>query len=402
MALRYAVTSRDGAILTLRSAFSNLKSETSFGKYNRMPNSLIRDADLTDIRPQNAKRSLAFWKRSDPSEADLFSNAPPAADVSDSSTNVTAGTKAVTDETNTEIEVKEAGGQIPIGSAPHFKQGYSFLPDWQVNLDTVKHKAIPAPTLRYDPSATSVRERRFLGLPYGGTVVVHYLKRNEWFLETALALLGREKMWDNGNDVPAYPAYVPRPAPGRPAAPVHDSPPSDGKDTTNISPVPTWNGKTGEIEMVASQWGGVRMYGSPLIKESGFVALGRTVPWDAMQKVEDQKYGKLRASPRERYADMPQGSSDTPTDSALSSSSLLGSSSLTSRSEQSSAASSASDASSTHEHLASSLTSEQGSSTHTHSHSSPAEDSTSASPAIEQPGGLRLQNPANGRGTLSW
>ena len=368
-----------------------------------MPNSLIRDADLSDIRPQNAKRSLAFWKRSDPSEADLISDASPAADASDSLTNVTAGTKAGMDETivEAEAEAKEAGGQIPIGSAPHFKQGYSFLPDWQVNLDTVKHKAIPAPTLRYDPSTMSLRERRFLGLPYGGTVVVHYLKRNEWFLETALALLGREKMWDNGNDVPAYPAYVPRPAPGRPAAPVHDGQPSDAKDTTNISPVPTWNGKTGEIEMVASQWGGVRMYGSPLIKESGFVALGRTVPWDALQKVEDQKYGKLRASPRERYADMPQHASDQSADSALSSSSLLGSSSLASRSEQSSAASPASDASSTHEHLVTSSTLEQESSTHAHSHSSLVDDPTSASPAFKQPGSLRLQQPAGGQGVLS-
>jgi hypothetical protein len=33
------------------------------------------------------------------------------------------------------------------------------------------------------------RRKRYQGRRIGGTVVVHFIKRNEWFLETALALL---------------------------------------------------------------------------------------------------------------------------------------------------------------------------------------------------------------------
>ncbi|KAG9101477.1 hypothetical protein FRC06_002991 [Ceratobasidium sp. 370] len=40
----------------------------------------------------------------------------------------------------------------------------------------------------YDRRET--RGERYLGKKLGGTVVVHYLKRDEWFLETAVALLG--------------------------------------------------------------------------------------------------------------------------------------------------------------------------------------------------------------------
>jgi len=36
------------------------------------------------------------------------------------------------------------------------------------------------------------RRRRYQGQRVGGTVVVHFIKRNEWFLETALALLEGE------------------------------------------------------------------------------------------------------------------------------------------------------------------------------------------------------------------
>lgn len=33
-------------------------------------------------------------------------------------------------------------------------------------------------------------DKRYLGRNLGGTIVVHYLKKDEWFLETSLALLG--------------------------------------------------------------------------------------------------------------------------------------------------------------------------------------------------------------------
>jgi hypothetical protein len=44
------------------------------------------------------------------------------------------------------------------------------------------------------------RKSRYAGQSVGGTVVVHYIKRNEWFLEAALALLGDD---DGTGDGPA-------------------------------------------------------------------------------------------------------------------------------------------------------------------------------------------------------
>lgn len=286
-----------------------------------MPNSLLRDPGDTNIRPQHAKRStFAFWKRGNTpassSEQDGYLTAMPPANAS------TEADGSKQDLPSSEEERQHyqdshvyagQGYQFPIGSSPRFKQGYSFLPDAPANPDSYKDKAIPAPTPRYDPDTMSLRERRFLGLPYGGTVVVHYLKRNEWFLETALALLGREKMWDGGHDTPAHPPYIPPVPPGKHIPDHHrnDRPDADGgaedghereRKEVQIKPVPTWNGK-GEVDIVPPEWGGARMYGSPLIKENGYVALGRTVPWDALEKSEGLRYGNLKGSPKQRYAD---------------------------------------------------------------------------------------------------
>jgi hypothetical protein len=400
----------------------------SFGKYNRMPNSLIRDPGDTHIRPQNAKRglidSLSFWKRS--SLTGTEDGIEEAIAPLDSSNNVTSPILAGREDT-----VNAAGMQFPIGAAPSFKQGYSFLPDAPVNPDVIKQKAIPAPSPRFESSTLSLRERRFLGLPYGGTVVVHYLKRNEWFLETALALLGREKTWDTGLEAPAYRAPIPLPPAGKPAPP--PSLPEDaahgkqGTDNVQISPVPTWNTKTGEIEVMSPYWGGARMYGSPLIRENGFISLGRTVPWDALQKIEDAKYGKLKSSPRQGYANLPPSSDSassspsssveddtTETDAASPPSSNLDSRSIAGPSGASSSSSSASDPAPIHEHTHQSSSSSllrsdlQKSETHTHTTAldSAAEaerprekdtlhsTSSSSSSSSGSPAGLHIQNPA--------
>ncbi|GAA5989353.1 hypothetical protein JCM10908_001274 [Rhodotorula pacifica] len=136
---------------------------------------------------------------------------------------------------------------------------------------------LPAPSLRYDPTTLSLRQKRMLGRPNGGTVAVHYLKRNEWFFETALALIGRERMWDNGVDAPAYP----------------DSPYSTNtllepysKTPLAVSAVPPHAlgsvmsaSDTGlpedEIEVLPALWGGARMYGSPIVLENGMIVDGR-------------------------------------------------------------------------------------------------------------------------------
>lgn len=136
---------------------------------------------------------------------------------------------------------------------------------------------LPAPSLRYDPATLSLRQKRMLGRSNGGTVAVHYLKRNEWFFETALALIGRERMWDDGVDAPAYP----------------DSPYSSNallepysKTALAVSAVPPpalgsvmSASDTGlaedEIEVLPALWGGPRMYGSPIVLENGMIVEGR-------------------------------------------------------------------------------------------------------------------------------
>lgn len=115
-------------------------------------------------------------------------------------------------------------------------------------------RLVPPPTHRYDSATLALRDERYLGLAHGGTVVVHYLKYNEWFYETALALLGREKMWDGG--VEATPS---------PVLPFADA---------ELARLPSWTGK-GQVELVDARWGGARMYGSPIVREDGFISEGR-------------------------------------------------------------------------------------------------------------------------------
>jgi len=391
---------------------SNLRTETAFGKYNRIPNSLLRDPGELDIRPQHAKRSWEFWKRDEQDDTEVSSAQAGvssllsfANDTSSSSSISEPSSPRETASDPYERLQPDAGAQYPIGSSPNFKKGFSFLPDAPINPDTLKHRAIPAPTLRYDSDTMTLRERRFLGLPYGGTVVVHYLKRNEWFMETALALLGREKFWDTGLDPPAYQPYVPPPPVGDRLPPYDEHNKEHGIDK-KVSTIPTWITNKGgkEIEIVPAQWGSARMYGSPLVKENGYVALGRTVPWDALQKSEEGKYGKLRGSPRQRFADMPaedeqdkdkkEDVSKSPALSSLSSSESSSPSSSSSIEERSSSqTSSLSEQSDSHIHSASSSSLEsqaRDSSTAPHTHDN---KNGEIDPKSVESGVLGIQNP---------
>lgn len=137
-------------------------------------------------------------------------------------------------------------------------------------LPSYNERFLPAPTLRFEPSTLALRSQRMLGLPHGGTVAVHYLKRNEWFFETALALLGRDKMWDGGVDAPAYPGspYERNELLGPYAA-----------DPLALSAVPPPAAGPGddeaELEVFPALWGGARMYGSPIVTPDGMVVEGR-------------------------------------------------------------------------------------------------------------------------------
>jgi len=150
-------------------------------------------------------------------------------------------------------------------------------------------RVVPPPTLRYDTSALEVRRQRMLGLPHGGTVAVHYLKRTEWFYETALALLGRDKMWDSGTPAPAAQAAA------RSSA--------DGQDFGQwgvVQAMPPWTGK-GTVEVLeGAAWGGARRYGSPLVRDDGFIAEGRPAEQFRVKEVQQPtgKWGRFNSAPR--------------------------------------------------------------------------------------------------------
>ncbi|WFD32330.1 hypothetical protein MSPP1_003375 [Malassezia sp. CBS 17886] len=50
----------------------------------------------------------------------------------------------------------------------------------------------------YADMAAQLRSMRHMNDQFGGTVVVHYCKKHEYFYETALALLGRDRTWRRG------------------------------------------------------------------------------------------------------------------------------------------------------------------------------------------------------------
>ncbi|SCV69512.1 BQ2448_2532 [Microbotryum intermedium] len=126
-----------------------------------------------------------------------------------------------------------------------------------------QHRLVPPPTLRFDAAAVSTRQKRMLGRPHGGTVAVHYIKYNEWFYETALALLGREKMWDSGYDTAAMATFGDVSISGMSSV-----------ASIEVSRLPVWTG-SGSVEQVESYWGSARMYGSPIVRDDGSIVEGR-------------------------------------------------------------------------------------------------------------------------------
>lgn len=112
-------------------------------------------------------------------------------------------------------------------------------------------------------SAASIRSRRHLYRPHGGTVVVHFLKKNEWFMETSVALLGNGKTWIDG---------------------------AGG---------------------IASEW---RMWGSPRVREDGYVAEGRAHGINhhhQRRRIEDeQRIGQVQE--QEHRAGREDGTQDSP------------------------------------------------------------------------------------------
>ncbi|GAA6004897.1 uncharacterized protein JCM10292_002550 [Rhodotorula paludigena] len=155
--------------------------------------------------------------------------------------------------------VNEPTGQIRLGQHAYAVPSYN-------------ERFLPAATLRFDPATRSLRQQRMLNQPHGGTVAVHYLKRNEWFYETALALLGRERMWDAGSDAPAYPS-----SPYESNALLEPY----AQDPLALSATPPHvggahaDGQPPQLEVFPALWGGARMYGSPIVTPDGMIVEGR-------------------------------------------------------------------------------------------------------------------------------
>jgi hypothetical protein len=126
-----------------------------------------------------------------------------------------------------------------------------------------------------------------LGLAHGGTVAVHYLKRNEWFLETAVVLLGRAKMWDGGLDALAMARSM----------------------VTVPQAQPIWDGSAA-LELQPPVWGTARMYGSPILVPNGgpdvYVTEGRA---PRLPPAPESPTSPIRSPPRFGYADPSQGPS---------------------------------------------------------------------------------------------
>lgn len=152
---------------------------------------------------------------------------------------------------------------------------------------------LPPPTLRYDPTTMTIREQRMLGLPHGGTVAVHYLKRHEWFLEAALALIGREKMWDGGREAPLHVR-----TPSHSESNHQESKHNEG-DSLEVSRLPTWKG-VGTVEAMDPYWGIARMYGSPIVRDNGFIEEGRPAEarGEILRDFGAVSFGRLRGTPR--------------------------------------------------------------------------------------------------------
>ncbi|KAG0146490.1 hypothetical protein CROQUDRAFT_671115 [Cronartium quercuum f. sp. fusiforme G11] len=159
------------------------------------------------------------------------------------------------------------------------------------HLSEKSNKLIASPTIRFNDEESKLRQERFEGLNYGGTVVVHYLKRNEWFYETELALLGKSKTWDQGLDLINN----------------HDhdeilnlqSSSNDNKQQLQSNSLSSSSDNHNQnveenLEMIEvideNIFGGARMYGSPVIESDGRISEGKS---DEDKDKDDSKLNEL-------------------------------------------------------------------------------------------------------------
>lgn len=83
------------------------------------------------------------------------------------------------------------------------ENGLALYPNCSLEMTSPRHPSY-VPTANpygatYAPFNDALANQRYRDHKVGGTVVVHYCKKEEWFFETALALLGREQTWHFGS-----------------------------------------------------------------------------------------------------------------------------------------------------------------------------------------------------------
>lgn len=70
----------------------------------------------------------------------------------------------------------------------------------QTQVRSKAKQAVPF-GINYAAEAEARKRARYLDYRVGGTVAVHYVKKNEWFWETALALVGQHRIWNQSSNV---------------------------------------------------------------------------------------------------------------------------------------------------------------------------------------------------------
>lgn len=231
-----------------------------------------------DVPASSSSSEDASSSSSDSSSADDTPSSSPLDPTSSSDpTSSDTDSPSPTDLTPTPSPSDSAPENTPTGQIRFPAHNYILPP-------SIADRLVPPPTLRYDSTILSLRQQRMLGKPHGGTVAVHFLKRTEWFYEAALALIGREKMWDSGVDAPAF----------APLSVVGEE---------EVARVPRWDGVE-SVESVDPLWGGARMYGSPIVREGGYVTEGREM--DRRREVVlngiGGRFGRMRGTPKMGFA----------------------------------------------------------------------------------------------------
>lgn len=271
-------------------------------RWGRPPSDLVADLAIEDLPESTLKETLKGKPRLGKRDVEV---SPTVESASASSTSSASSAQAQATPL-TDPDISSGASQVddsPSTLPSPGKHAIVDLPDVSPPRKHANPYLIAPPSLRYDPETLALRQRRFLGLPYGGTVVVHYLKRREWFLETALVLLGRHRTWDSGQPAAAFDSSVL--SSSRLSAGFETL---DGPSSVRIELTDKPHLADGEtlVEVDGSLFGGARAYGSPLLTADGDIVEGRPAP-QPVPVEEEASAGWWRGAPKLQVGDPEDG-----------------------------------------------------------------------------------------------